>query len=1116
MPSEPDYRKRQPVPTIAPVTGRATATVLFTDLVGSTELRGRLGDDAAEELRRVHDRLLTEAVEGNGGRVVKGLGDGIMATFAGAADAVAAAVAVQQAIDRMNRSGGAPEPLALRVGLSAGDVAMEGDDVHGTPVIEASRLCAAAEGGAILAAEVVRILAGSVGEHTYTSIGPLELKGLEHPVDAVRVGWEPVMRAGLPIPSLLTDIGRVFVGRDAELERMKLRWKEAVAGERRAVLFGGEPGVGKTRLAAELAAFAYEDGGGVVLAGRCDEDLGVPYQPFVEALRHFLNHTPPETLPERLGRYGGELVRLLPEVAERLPGLPPPLKSDPETERYRLFDAVAAWLAAVSSDRPLLLVLDDVQWAAKPTLLLLRHVLHSAEPMRLLVVATYRDTDIGRGHPLGELLADLRRDTNVDRISLSGLTVAGVVGYMEAASGHPLVGEDDEALALAIHDETDGNPFFVREVFRHLVETGGIAERDGRWGATMDVDRLGIPEGVRDVVGRRLSRLSDLANQALTGAAVIGTTFDVAVVGPVCGLDDDDLLGALEEAEAARIVAEVPSHAPSYRFAHRLVRDTLYDELSAGRRARLHRKAAEAIESVHSGRLGEHLSALANHYSRAAAPAGDTGAKAVDYAVQAGERALAQLAHDEAVSWYHRALDLIDGAGSFDEAARLDVLVALGKAQQLASEPAHRDTLLEAARTAQQLGRTEVLVKAALANTRVVTFNMALEVDAERVATLEAALEAIGDDDSPERAELLAHLGLELVWAADPARRFQCSDEAIAVARRAGDPALLSRVLRPRFYTVWSPETLPERLAITKELLELADVLGDQVLRFQGAWLRFRAALEAADADEGRRCQEITSSLADELRRPLFRWLTGWTAAGRAILEGRVAGALTEIEAARVIGSNLADADIVALTQRCAVLVSGADVPGISDDLADTVTRNPYPLYIAFLALAQAWDGDTGAARATFEPLVMDQFATVPRDPSWAATLAGAAGVAAELRHRDASTALLRLLEPHTDQLMVGAGAPFGSVSHYVALLATATRDYDRADAAFAVAAAMHARMAAPAFLARTQTEWARLLLTRRSPGDLEQARDLLTQALTTARDLGLAKTERDAVALLR
>jgi len=1099
------------------VTGRATATVLFTDLVGSTELRGRLGDDAAEELRRAHDRLLTEAVEGNGGRVVKGLGDGIMATFAGAADAVAAAVAVQQAIDRMNRSGGAPEPLALRVGLSAGDVAMEGDDVHGTPVIEASRLCAAAEGGVILAAEVVRILAGSVGEHTYTSIGPLELKGLEHPVNAVRVGWEPVVRAGLPIPSLLTDIGRVFVGRDAELERMKLRWKEAVAGERRAVLFGGEPGVGKTRLAAELAAFAYEDGGGAVLAGRCDEDLGVPYQPFVEALRHFLDHTPPESLPARLGRYGGELARLLPEVAERLPDLPPPLKSDPETERYRLFDAVAGWLAAVSSDRPLLLVLDDVQWAAKPTLLLLRHVLHAAEPMRLLVVATYRDTDIGRGHPLGELLADLRRDTNVDRISLSGLTVAGVVGYMEAVSGHPLAGEDDEALALAIHDETDGNPFFVREVFRHLVETGGIAERDGRWGATMDVDRLGIPEGVRDVVGRRLSRLSDLANQALTAAAVIGTTFDVAVVGPVCGLDDDDLLGALEEAEAARIVAEVPSHAPSYRFAHRLVRDTLYDELSAGRRARLHRKAAEAIESVHAGRLGAHLSALANHYSRAATPAGDTGAKAVDYAIQAGELALAQLAHDEAVSWYHRALDLIDGAGSFDEAARLDVVVALGEAQQRAGDPAHRDTLLEAARAAQQLGRTDVLVRATLANTRAVVFSAALEVDAERVATLETALEAIGETDSPERAELLANLGLELVWVADPVRRNQCSDEATAIARRAADPGLLARVLLPRFYTIWSPATLPERLAITAELLDLADHLEDQVLRFQAAWLRFRASIETGDGSEARRCQEITADLADDLRRPLFRWLSGWAAAGRDSLDGRTDDAYAQVMQTRDLGRSLGlrDSETVSITQRTAIMVTGKEVAAVTDDLAAHVARSDYANFKAFLALAQLRDGDAASAWATLAPLAADGFSAMNRDVSWAAGLACASAAVAELQQTEAAECLARLLEPYADQVAVAAAMPFGSVSHYLGLLATALDDSDGAVAAFAVAAETHARIAAPALLACTQIGWARALLLRRRDGDANQARELLTQALDTARQLNLPKLEGDAVALL-
>ena len=211
--------------------GRAMAVVLVTDLVGSTELRSRVGEETAEELRRKHDRLLAQAVEANSGRVVKGLGDGIMAIFAGASDAVAAAVAIQQAVDRLNRSAKAPVPLAVRVGLSAGDVVFEDDDVHGTPVIEAARLSAAASGGHILAADVVRVLASSSGAHQYTSVGPLELKGLAQAVPAVEIGWEPTPVSAITLPGLLTDMGRVFVGRETELERLTQLWKEAAAGE---------------------------------------------------------------------------------------------------------------------------------------------------------------------------------------------------------------------------------------------------------------------------------------------------------------------------------------------------------------------------------------------------------------------------------------------------------------------------------------------------------------------------------------------------------------------------------------------------------------------------------------------------------------------------------------------------------------------------------------------------------------------------------------------------------------------------------------------------------------------------------------------------------------------
>ena len=729
--------------------GRSTAIVLFTDLVGSTELRSRLGEDAADELRRDHDRLTAGAIEANRGRLVKHLGDGMMATFAGASDALAAAVAIQQALDRHNRSGSGEAPLEVRIGISAGDVTFEAEDCFGTPVIEAARLCAAAGGGRILVTEIVRALAGTAGGHQLVSVGALKLKGLPAPVAACEVTWVPLGGPLLPMPALLTRAGRIFVGRDDELERLGQRWKEATAGERRLALLAGEPGIGKTRLAIELAG-AVRDSGGVVLAGRCDEDLGVPYQPFVEALRHYAFNA----AERRLGRYGGDLTRLVPELADLVGGLPEPLRSDPETERYRLFDALVGWLSDVGSVAPVLLVLDDLHWAAKPTLLLLRHVLRSAEPLRLLVVGTYRDSEVGRGHPLSDLLAELRRDGEVERLAVSGLDAAGVTAFIESAAGHSLDDEDGQELPRLVWRETEGHPFFVAEVLRHLSESRAIEQQDGRWVLRTDLGELRIPEGVRDVVGRRLSLLAESTNRLLAIAAVVGLEFDPAVVEQAGGVGEDELLAALEDATGARLLVEVPG--PRYRFSHALVRATLYDELTGARRVALHRRVAQAIESVHGRALDDHLPALAHHWARASAPAADTE-RAIDYATRAGDRALTQLAPDEAVVYYRQALELLDVA---DPAGgqRLRLLIALGEAQRQAGDAAHRETLLAACSLAVERGDTGALARAALANTRAIFSSTVGEVDDDRVASLEAALQSTRDDAT--RARLLAALGL--------------------------------------------------------------------------------------------------------------------------------------------------------------------------------------------------------------------------------------------------------------------------------------------------------------------------------------------------------------------
>ncbi len=648
-------------------------TVLFTDLVGSTELASDVGDTAADELRRTHFAHLREAVAATGGTEVKSIGDALMVTYQGAADAVAGAAAMQRAVDRHNRQLG-ERHLSMRVGVSAGDATFEDGDWFGTPVVEASRLCAAAEGGQVLVSEIVRVLAGSRCAFELRPAGSRSLKGLPDPVAVCEVVWAaPVDEATIPLPSFIeTSAVFPFTGRALERERLVVRWKEAVEGARRVVLVSGEPGVGKTRLVSEVVRNAH-DQGATVLWGRCDEELGVAYEPFVEAFRQYIAAVSPDRLRAELGPLGGELTRILPELSARVPGLADPVQTEAETERHRLFEAVSDLLSEMSHTAPVVLVLDDVHWADKPSLLLLRHVLRAAAPMRLLVLATYRDTDLDRTHPLSDVLADFRRQEGVERLDLLGLDLAEVTEFMESAAGHEL-DEPGLELARSIHNETQGNPFFAGEVLRHLAESGAIVERDGRWTSDLTLDDVGIPEGIREVVSRRLTRLSDNANQALALASVIGADFDLSTIEAAGGPSGDQLFDALDEAVQAAIIREVPNSVGRYTFRHALVRSTLYDELTTNRRVRMHWRVGEAIEARHSHDVDRYVDALAYHFGEGAL-AGDP-LKAVDYCRRAADRAMSELAFDAAARHLDHALGTLDLVDRPDPVVRCDLQIA--------------------------------------------------------------------------------------------------------------------------------------------------------------------------------------------------------------------------------------------------------------------------------------------------------------------------------------------------------------------------------------------------------------------------------------------------------
>ena len=502
----------------------------------------------------------------------------------------------------------------------------------------------------------------------------------------------------IPLPGRIgATSSAVFVGRALEREGLNTSLLAVAEGERRVALVSGEPGIGKTSLCAAVAREAF-GGGAVVLYGRCDEDLGIPFQPWAEVLAHLVGHAPDDVLAEHVDARGNELARLAPDLAART-AAGRISSSSAESERYLLFGAVVDVLARVSALAPIVLILDDLHWADRPTVQLLLHVVSADVPLRLAVIGTFRDSDVDPDHPFAEALAALHRESGIERLALQGLGDDELLTLLEATARHAMA-EDGVALRDALSAETDGNPFFVGEILRHLAETGAISEDEhGRWIVSADLRRSRLPVSIREVIGRRVALLGAPTRDALAMAAVIGRDFDADVLARVAELDEDTVIDGCDRAVAAALLTEADG-AGRYTFAHALIEHALYEGRSAGRRGRIHRRIAEALEEVCGDDPADRIGELAYHWARATQPP-DAG-KAIAYAQQAGDRALAQLAPDEALRWYREALDLLDRASGDDPRSRALVLLGIGDAQRQTGDPAHRETLFAAGRLAER------------------------------------------------------------------------------------------------------------------------------------------------------------------------------------------------------------------------------------------------------------------------------------------------------------------------------------------------------------------------------------------------------------------------------
>jgi len=803
-----------------------TKTILFTDVEGSTDLRTRVGDDAAHTVLREHEETVRDLIARNGGREVKSLGDGFMAAFVSARAAVDCAVAIQRAFQAFGEEG-----LRVRVGVNAGDVREEGGDLYGSAVNAAARIAAAARGRQILVSGVVKDLAGTMPGVDFVDRGLFWLKGFQEKWRLHEVLWsEGRARTASPLgPAERTPLA----GREEEMADLRRLLDQALGGRGGMALIGGEPGLGKTRLAEEVLEEA-SGRGFLALTGRCYEMEGAPpYMPLVEILQTAAKVVPPEVFREALGDAAGEVARLLPELGRLFADIPVPVDMPPEQARRYLLNSLRDFFDRTSRRRPLILLLDDLHWADESTLLLLQHTAERLDEMPAVIIGTYRDVELDVGRPLAKTLDWLLRHRLAHRVALRRLEEAGIRDMLGGMAGQ----DPPDALVKVIHAETEGNPFFVEEVFRHLSEEGRLLNDEGGFQAGLVIDELDVPEGVRLVIGRRLQRLGEHTRKVLSAAAVLGRSFEYELVRAMDGLSDDQLLDAVEEAELARLI--VPAGAGSrYFFGHELIRQTLLSGLSLPRRQRLHLRAAEAIERTHFVAGDDAASDLAHHLFQAGAAA--DGPKTVRALALAGEVAMRSMGFDDALRHFDNAVAMEP------EDAETRASLLHGRASALRSLGRWEEAL-EAWR--------EALSLAEAAGDHAATGRMAWEVahqlawatrwqEAAEVAT--RGLASLGDAPTPERAQLSLLCGIAFSLGGNGAFGWQMIEEGAALAERLGEDRVIGYSLYCQtiyHWAYWNAEACVdagrraiEPLRRSGDLWDLAALLGfiDFMLFAQG------------------------------------------------------------------------------------------------------------------------------------------------------------------------------------------------------------------------------------------------------------------------------------------
>ena len=1091
---------------------RRLAAILAADVAGYSQLMNTDEDATYKAWRSARNEVIDPRIEASQGRIVKHTGDGFLAEFPTVLAAVECAVAIQQKMGIRNEPLENGQQFQFRIGINLGDIIVDTEDIHGDGVNIAARLEGIAKpGGVCVSADVYRQVRNKPG-FEFQDLGEHSVKNIEAPIQVYSVTRDPSVQDVAAVSRLdpvppdstpavasnafedmlenITGTGQrpaaLVVGRESEKKILTEAYQEAQQNCGNIALIRGEPGIGKSCLASTFAEEIKNEETWVVY-GQCHETLGSPpFWPWLQILKTLqLIDDNQDLSPAAIFE---SLVASETQQQNRLSSL---FTGDGGTEQFLLFSKIANILSQYASQKTLVLVIDDLHWADRSSLLLLSHLCRKLSQQAILVIGTYRDIEITRKHPLFESLGEINRLTTLRRIQLKGLSEEDVSGYIENTVSETL----PPGILKSLYEKTEGNPLFVSEVARMLQQ-----EKSNLVSNQWIVE---IPEGIQEAVGRRLNQLSERCNELLPLAAVIGRKFNLQVLSKLIPESEQlGLLEALEEAVSRGIIEERPGAMAEFQFCHVLIRDILYDELSLAKKILLHKEVADALAALRDEGAEYSAGEIARHYYHALQ--GGQGCKAVDYALQAAEHAEKMAAFDEAIGYYELALDVIsvDEERNLERKPEIYYNIAMCKHGTGLSTKKSLEAYYRCIEVAREQKQYKVFADAAC---RIVYTGRAFIHTRESLMTIEEALSYLAEDELVTRANVLAHYAMALGFNNRRREAERVARQAVEVAVESGDAHAHSNALCMGLFVLRGrPEKLSERIRLGEHALALTRP--DESPRQDSLeWL----ILSYQELGDMARVKELIAQLEIAVfhsRRFKSRYFMVGAEACLALYEGRWEHAEPLIEEAGELGLGKLDggAEGVFGAQMFLLNRELGRLPMIKPALKQMLESHS-PIWKPGLLAAYVDLGLVDEASEIFDEMAADDFRSVAEDELYQICLIYLIEACFELDRPDKASALYQRLVPYSGQMVSHPTAVcYGPADLYLGMLASQMNHLREAEALFRKATTLCEKSAPNMWQAHIKFRHAQVLKRHNFSKGKSGFEELVGQARKSAQTMGL------------